>query len=163
MSNQQLSIHSFLQLALIIATCRLVGMAVQRWLGILNRIKEANAPHKMLSSSDLRDYIVSTLVENFPGTRFDRVPNTPVEIYEARLSSRAMAEFSRFLDTSAKRYPTRFRRDGGSGVRVIFGSNPDPGRYRAIDTVPMTHPLARFASEVRQRRFWQSGNHHQAA
>ena len=33
---------------------------------ILNRIKEANAPHKMLSSSDLRDYIVSTLVENFP-------------------------------------------------------------------------------------------------
>lgn len=119
---------------------------------ILNRIKEANAPHKMLSSSDLRDYIVSTLVENFPGTRFDRVPNTPVEIYDARLSSRAMAEFSRFLDTSAKRYPTRFRRDGGSGVRVIFGSNPDPGRYRAIDTVPMTHPLARFASEVRQRR-----------
>lgn len=119
---------------------------------ILNRIKEANAPHKIISSSDLRDYIVSTLVENFPDTRFDRVPNTPVEIYDARLSSRAMAEFSRFLDTSANRYPTRFRRDGGSGVRVIFGSNPDPGRFRAIDTIPMTHPLARFASEVRQRR-----------
>ncbi|WP_069309515.1 helicase-related protein [Porphyrobacter sp. LM 6] len=119
---------------------------------ILNRIKEANAPHKMLTSSDLRDYIVSTLVESFPDTRFDRVPNSPAEIYEARLSSRAMAEFSRFLDTSAKRYPTRFRRDGGSGVRVIFGSNPDPGRYRAIDTITMTHPLARFASEIRQRR-----------
>lgn len=119
---------------------------------ILNRIKEANAPHKMLSSSDLRDYIVSTLVENFPDTRFDRVPGAPVEIYEARLSSRAQAEFARFLDSSAKRYPTRFRRDAGSGVRVIFGSNPDPGRFRAIDTVPMTHPLARFASEIRQRR-----------
>ncbi len=119
---------------------------------ILNRIKEANAPHKMLSSSDLRDYIVSTLVENFPDTRFDRVPGASVEIYEARLSSRAQAEFARFLDSSAKRYPTRFRRDAGSGVRVVFGSNPDPGRFRAIDTVPMTHPLARFASEIRQRR-----------
>lgn len=119
---------------------------------ILNRIKEANTPHKMLSSSDLRDYIVSTLVENFPDTRFDRVPGAPVEIYEARLSSRAQAEFARFLDSSAKRYPTRFRRDAGSGVRVVFGSNPDPGRFRAIDTVPMTHPLARFASEIRQRR-----------
>lgn len=119
---------------------------------ILNRIKEANAPHKMLSSSDLRDYIVSTLVENFPDTRFDRVPGAPIEIYEARLSSRAQAEFARFLDSSAKRYPTRFRRDAGSGVRVIFGSNPDPGRFKAIDTVPMTHPLARFASEIRQRR-----------
>jgi superfamily II DNA or RNA helicase len=119
---------------------------------ILNRIKEANAPHKMLSSSDLRDYIVSTLVENFPDTRFDRVPGAQVEIYEARLSSRAQAEFARFLDSSAKRYPTRFRRDAGSGVRVVFGSNPDPGRFRAIDTVPMTHPLARFASEIRQRR-----------
>jgi superfamily II DNA or RNA helicase len=119
---------------------------------ILNRIKEANAPHKMLSSSDLRDYIVSTLVENFPDTRFDRVPGAPFEIYEARLSSRAQAEFARFLDSSAKRYPTRFRRDAGSGVRVIFGSNPDPGRFKAIDTVPMTHPLARFASEIRQRR-----------
>jgi superfamily II DNA or RNA helicase len=119
---------------------------------ILNRIKEANAPHKVLSSSDLRDYIVSTLVENFPDTRFDRVPNTPVEIYEARLSSRAQAEFSRFLDSSAKRYPTRFRRESGSVVRVIFGNNPDPGRFRAIDAIPMTHPLARFASEVRERR-----------
>ena len=119
---------------------------------ILNRIKEANAPHKMLTSSDLRDYIVSTLTENFPDTRFDRVPNSTTEIYEARLSSRAMAEFSRFLDTSAKRYPTRFRRDGGASVRVIFGSNPDPSRYRAIDTITMTHPLARFSSEIRQRR-----------
>ena len=80
------------------------------------------------------------------------MPGAPIEIYEARLSSRAQAEFARFLDSSAKRYPTRFRRDAGSGVRVIFGSNPDPGRFKAIDTVPMTHPLARFASEIRQRR-----------
>ena len=106
----------------------------------------------MVSSSDLRDYIVSTIVENFPDTRFDQVPNAPAEIYEVRLSSRAQAEFSKFLDSSAKRYPTRFRRDGGSGVRVMFGNSPDPGRFRAIDTITMAHPLARFASMVRERR-----------
>lgn len=119
---------------------------------IVNRIKDANAPHKMVSSSDLRDYIVSTIVENFPDTRFDQVPNASAEIYEVRLSSRAQAEFSKFLDSSAKRYPTRFRRDGGSGVRVMFGNSPDPGRFRAIDTITMAHPLARFASMVRERR-----------
>lgn len=33
MTNEQLSIQFFLQLAIIIAACRLVGLAVQRWLG----------------------------------------------------------------------------------------------------------------------------------
>ncbi|NVD29117.1 DEAD/DEAH box helicase family protein [Parasphingorhabdus flavimaris] len=120
---------------------------------ILNRINEAHAPHKMLASNDLRDYVISTLVEKFPGTRFDRVPDVSIEMFEVRLSHAAQAKFSRFLTDSATRYQTRFRGDNGSGVRVVFGSNSEPGRYRAIDSIVMKHPLTRFAAVIREELY----------
>jgi hypothetical protein len=69
-----------------------------------------------------------------------------------RLSQRAQAEFARYRDQFARRYPTRFSRDAATGVLVIFGRNPDPIRYRNLEAVPMTHPLARFASKHLEQR-----------
>jgi hypothetical protein len=119
---------------------------------ILQRVQDAHAPHKMVTAEDLRDFIAGTLVEAFEGTRFTRVPELEVEAYMVRLSQRAQAEFARYRDQFARRYPTRFSRDAATGVLVIFGRNPDPIRYRNLEAVPMTHPLARFASKHLEQR-----------
>lgn len=119
---------------------------------ILQRVQEAHAPHKMITPGDLRDFIAGTLVTSFEGTRFTRVPELDVEAYTVRLSQRAQAEFARYRDQYARRYPSRFSRDAASGVNVIFGRNPDPLRYRQLEAVPMTHPLARFASKHLEER-----------
>jgi hypothetical protein len=114
---------------------------------ILQRVQEAHAPHKMVTPEDLRDFIAGTLTSAFEGSRFTRVPDVDVDAYSVRLSQRAQAEFARYRDQYARRYPTRFSRDAATGVDVIFGRNPDPIRYRRLEAVPMTHPLARFASK----------------
>lgn len=119
---------------------------------ILQRVQEAHAPHKMVTSGDLRDFIAGTLTSSFEGTRFLRIPELEVEAYNVRLSQRAQAEFARYRVQYARRYPTRFMRDAAAGVSVIFGRNPDPLRYRHVEAVPMTHPLARFASKHLEER-----------
>jgi superfamily II DNA or RNA helicase len=119
---------------------------------ILQRVQEAHAPHKMITSGDLRDFIAGTLSTSFEGTRFTRIPEMEVEAYNVRLSQRAQAEFARYRVQHARRYPTRFMRDAATGVSVVFGRNPDPVRYRQIEAVPMTHPLARFASKHLEER-----------
>lgn len=119
---------------------------------ILQKVRDAQAPYKTLTPSDLRDYIAGTLTTAYEGSRFDPIAQMPVDAYEVRLSPRAQAEFSRFRERSARRYPTRFSRDAASGVRSIFGRNPDPGRYRGLEAIPMTHPLARFAAKNRDER-----------
>lgn len=119
---------------------------------ILQRVQEAHAPHKMITPDDLRDFIAGTLTSSFEGTRFTRIPELEVEAYNVRLSQRAQAEFARYRVQFARRYPTRFMRDAATGVSVIFGRNPDPVRYRHIEAVPMTHPLARFASKHLEER-----------
>jgi len=119
---------------------------------ILQRVHDAHAPHKTVSPDDLRDYIAGTLTTAFDGTRFEEVDDASIPLFDARLSARAQAEFARFRETSARRYPTRFTRDSASGVRVVFGSNPDPSRHRTIEAVPMTHPLTRFAAHTRKSR-----------
>jgi hypothetical protein len=119
---------------------------------ILQRVQEAHAPHKMITPEDLRDFVARILVENFEGTRFTRIPELDVEAYMVRLSQRAQAEFARYREQFARRYPTRFSRDAATGVPVIFGRNPDPVRYRQLEAVPMTHPLARFASKHLEQR-----------
>ena len=118
---------------------------------ILQRVHDAHAPHKTVSPDDLRDYIAGTLTAAFDGSRFEAVGGgSPA--FDVRLSARAQAEFARFREASARRYPTRFTRDAAAGVRVVFGSNPDPARYRALEAVPMTHPLTRFAASMRSGR-----------
>jgi superfamily II DNA or RNA helicase len=119
---------------------------------ILQRVQEAHAPHKMITPGDLRDFIAGTLTSSFEGTRFTRIPELDVEAYNVRLSQRAQAEFARYRVQYARRYPTRFMRDAATGVSVIFGRNPDPVRYRHVEAVPMTHPLARFASKHLEER-----------
>jgi hypothetical protein len=106
----------------------------------------------MITPGDLRDFIAGTLTSSFEGTRFTRIPELDVEAYNVRLSQRAQAEFARYRVQYARRYPTRFMRDAASGVSVVFGRNPDPVRYRHIEAVPMTHPLARFASKHLEER-----------
>ena len=119
---------------------------------ILQRINEAQAPHKRLTSNDLRDYIAGVLVPSYKGTSIEPVPEIEIDAYQVRLSPTADVEFNRFRTEKARRYPTRFARDGASGVRAVFGSNPAPTKYRAIEAVPMTHPLSRFSAELLDRR-----------
>ena len=119
---------------------------------ILQRVHEANAPHKMVTPEDLRDYIAGTLAAAFDGTRVEPAPDVTIDAYDVRLSPRAQAEFARYRESSARRYPTRFSRDATSSVRVAFGRNPEPAKYRAIEAVPMMHPLARFAASIRAER-----------
>src|SRR3546814_7316478 len=40
---------------------------------ILQKVKQAYAPHKRLTESDLRDYIAGILVNTFEGTRFEPI------------------------------------------------------------------------------------------
>jgi hypothetical protein len=87
------------------------------------------------------------LSSGFEGTRINRIPDLDVDAYSVRLSQRAQAEFARYRDQYARRYPTRFSREAATGVNVIFGRNPDPVRHRHLEAVPMSHPLARFASK----------------
>lgn len=119
---------------------------------ILQKIKDAQAPYKRLTGDDLRDYISAVLTHNYPGTRIEPIPSLDIEAYDIRLSPKAQADFERYRSQNIRRYPTRFSRDAGSGVKVIFGSNPDPLRYRAFEAVPMTHPLARFCARIRDER-----------
>jgi len=119
---------------------------------ILQKVKEAYAPHRRLTAEDLRDYVSGILASNFDGTRIEPAAGLPFEAFDIRLSPMAQAEFGQFRSRRAPRYPTRFVREGSSGVRAAFGSNPDPQRYRRIEAVPMTHPLARFCAELLDRR-----------
>ncbi|PNQ02717.1 helicase-related protein [Sphingobium sp. SA916] len=119
---------------------------------ILQKVKEAYAPHKRLTESDLRDYIAGILVNTFEGTRFEPINGIDIEAYDIRLSPRAQAEFGHFRNLNARRYPTRFSRDAASGVKAVFGSNPDPIRHRNLEAIPMTHPLARFCAQLLDNR-----------
>lgn len=120
--------------------------------GILQRINEAQAPHKRLTSDDLRDYIAGVLVPAYKGTSIEPLSDVEIDAYKIRLSASADVEFNQFRAARARRYPTRFSRDGTIGVRSVFGSNPQPSKYRAIESIPMTHPLSRFSAELLDKR-----------
>lgn len=113
---------------------------------ILQQINEAQAPHKRLKPQDLLDYITGVLIDEFPGTRFDRAKHDELEAYDIRLSPQLALEFSRFKEKKSSQFPTNF---GGNSkvVRAIFGSSPERFRQRGIETIAMTHPLARFAAD----------------
>ena len=119
---------------------------------ILQRINEAQAPFRQLTAADLRDYISSTLVYLYQGTRIQPVDDSPVEAYDIRLSASAQVEFAQYRTKQARRYPTRFARHASGGVRVVFGGNPEPLRLRNLEAVPMTHPLARFCAGLIDQR-----------
>jgi hypothetical protein len=119
---------------------------------ILQRINEAQAPHKRLTSNDLRDYIAGVLVPAYKGTSIEPLSDVDIEAYKIRLSATADVEFNQFRTARARRYPTRLSRDGTTGVRAVFGSNPEPSKYRAIEAIPMTHPLSRFSAELLDKR-----------
>src|SRR3546814_14416481 len=70
---------------------------------ILQKVKEAYAPHKRLTESDLRDYIAGILVNTFEGTRFEPINGIDIEAYDVRLSPRAQAEFGHFRNLKADR------------------------------------------------------------
>lgn len=118
---------------------------------ILQKIKDAQAPYKRLTARDLRDYVGGVL-NGYAGTRLEPITGIEIESYDVRLSPRAQAEFGQYRTQNARRYPTRFSRDAAGGVKVVFGANPDPGRYGAIEAVPMTHPLARFCASILDQR-----------
>lgn len=115
---------------------------------ILQRINEAQAPHKRLTPRDLRDYIAGVLVPAYKGTRIEPIPEIEVEAFNVKLSANADVEFNHFRKSRARRYPTKFARDATTGVKTVFGNNPEPSKYRALEAVPMTHPLARFSAEL---------------
>ncbi|MXP41870.1 helicase [Altererythrobacter soli] len=119
---------------------------------ILQRINEAQAPFRRLTPEDLRDYIANVLVNVFDGTRIQAVGDKDIDSYDIRLSARAQAEFAQYRAAHSRRYPTRFSSDSAAGVRAVFGSNPNPVRYRAIEAIPMTHPLARFCADIMEER-----------
>lgn len=119
---------------------------------ILQRINEAQAPHKRLTSNDLRDYIAGILVQAYKGTSLEPIADVEIDAYNVRLSATADVEFNQFRSARARRYPTKFARDATSGVRAVFGSNPQPSKYRAIEAIPMTHPLSRFSAEKLDQR-----------
>ncbi len=119
---------------------------------ILQRINDAQAPRKRLTPEDLRDYVAGALVKVFDGTRIQPLSVPDIEAYDIRLSPRAQAEFGQYRAQNSRRYPTRFSRDAATGVKAVFGSNPDPVRYRALEAIPMTHPLARFCAGVMDER-----------
>lgn len=122
---------------------------------ILQRINDAQAPFRRVTGTDLRDYIASALATLFPGSRIDPAGEDQIDAYDVRLSASAQARFAQFRSSQARRFPTRFAREGTSGVRTIFGSNPDPVRFRQVEPIPMTHPLARFCGSLTEER--QSG------
>jgi superfamily II DNA or RNA helicase len=119
---------------------------------ILQKINEAQAPHKRLTSLDLRDYIAGALISSYKGTKIERAPNVDIDAFDIRLSAAADVQFNQFQQAKARRYPTKFTRDGTSGVCAVFGSNPEPGKYRAIEAIPMTHPLSRFSAELLEQK-----------
>jgi hypothetical protein len=122
---------------------------------ILQRINDANLPFRRLTAEDLRDYIANALVNLFEGSRIQPLGSSGIDAYEIKLSPTAQAQFSQHRSVQARGYPTRFGREGSAGVKAVFGSNPDPLKYRAIEAVPMTHPLARFCAGLIEAR--QSG------
>ncbi|MBX7492043.1 DEAD/DEAH box helicase [Qipengyuania sp. 1NDW9] len=112
---------------------------------ILQQINDAQAPHKRLKPEDLFDYITGVLIDEYPGTRFDRANHEELDLYDIRLSPQLAIEFARFKERFSSQFPTNF--DSNSKVvRAIFGSSPDRFTHRGIDTIAMTHPLARFAA-----------------
>ena len=119
---------------------------------ILQKIKDAQAPHKRLTGEDLRDYVSSILVHAYPGTRLEPIAHLDIEAFDVRLSARAQADFERYRTQNIRRYPTKFSRDAATGVKVVFGNNPDTTRYRTLEAVPMTHPLARFCARMLDER-----------
>lgn len=119
---------------------------------ILQRINEAQAPHKRLTSNDLRDYIAGVLVQAYKGTSVESVADVDIDAYNIRLSATADVEFNQFRSARARRYPTKFARDATTGVRAVFGSNPQPSKYRSIEAIPMTHPLSRFSADKLDER-----------
>jgi superfamily II DNA/RNA helicase len=78
---------------------------------ILQRINEAQAPHKRLTSNDLRDYIAGVLVSAYRGSSVERIADVEIDAYSVRLSATADVEFNQFRAENARRYPTRFARD----------------------------------------------------
>lgn len=112
---------------------------------ILQQINEAQAPHKRLKPEDLFDYITGVLIDEYPGTRFDRANHDQLEAYDVRLSPQLAIEFGRFKEKNSSQFPTKFD-SNAKVVRAIFGSSPDRFRQRGIETIAMTHPLARFAA-----------------
>ena len=119
---------------------------------ILQRINEAQAPHKRLTSNDLKDYIAGVLTSAYSGTSIERLSDIDIEAFQIRLSATADVEFNSFRTRKARRYPTRFSRNGTTGVPSVFGSNPEPSKYRALEAIPMTHPLSRFSAQLLEER-----------
>jgi superfamily II DNA or RNA helicase len=119
---------------------------------ILQKVKEAYAPHKRLTDTDLRDYVAGVLSNIYQGTRIEKIAALDIEAYDIRLSSRAQVEFEIFRSAKARRYPTKFTREAGTGVKSVFGSNPDPMRYRNLEAMPMMHPLVRFCAQLTEDR-----------
>lgn len=122
---------------------------------ILQRINEAHAPFRRLTGEDLRDYVASALIHLFEGSRIQPTSQTDIGAYEIRLSPNAHAQFSQYRNTHARRFPTRFTREGSSGVKTFFGSNPNPVKFPGVDVITLSHPLARFCAGLIEER--QSG------
>ena len=120
---------------------------------ILQKIIEAQSPHKQLTSDEIREYISGILIPEFRGTRIERDENRDIDAFRVRLSASAQAKFDRFRERNARKYPTRFGgREAGKGVLTVFGRNPEPSKYRTVEAVPMTHPLSRFSAELLDRK-----------
>src|SRR3546814_4602062 len=70
---------------------------------ILQKVKEAYAPHKRLTESDLRDYIAGILVNTFEGTRFEPINGIRSEEHTSELQSLMRISYAVFCLKTKKK------------------------------------------------------------
>lgn len=114
---------------------------------ILHRIQRTHEQQRWIQPHELYDYVSGVLRTVYPGTTIDRAP-TEFEAFDFSFSHAGKIAFKEFLEARAKRFRTDLRRQ--DRVRICFGKLPDGVRASDAEAINTSHPLVRFAAELRK-------------
>ncbi|MBY0438802.1 MAG: DEAD/DEAH box helicase [Burkholderiales bacterium] len=127
---------------------------------ILNQVKAARELKRLITGSDIENYVVDYLHERYPGSRFVQLePGSGV--YDVELSAKAKAELGQFVERNRLQRFTALHRPASGALRCRFENRVARPGTRTVELLGQLHPLVRFVSanlrlqiERGDRPFW---------
>ena len=106
---------------------------------ILSSIQAGRDAGRWIRPEDLKDFVLETLLETYPGSRLEAMP--PMDgVYQLRLSPEASAELGIFMERTKPSRSTRLKIPGAD-IKVVF----DPALHHTVrpraEIIDITHPL----------------------
>jgi hypothetical protein len=127
---------------------------------ILNQVKAARELKRLITGSDIENYVVDYLQERYPGSRFAQIePGSGV--YDLELSAKAKSELGQFVERNRLQRFTALHRPSSGALRCWFENRVARPGTRTVELLGQLHPLVRFVSadlrlqiERGERPFW---------